>query len=54
MIADENVWLEALDSRNNVAHAYNQEIAQDIVKQTKEKYYQMFLNLKAEIESNWK
>jgi nucleotidyltransferase substrate binding protein (TIGR01987 family) len=54
MIADENVWLEALDSRNNVAHAYNQEIAQDIVKQTKEKYYQMFLNLKTEIELNWK
>lgn len=54
MITDENLWLEALDSRNNVAHAYNQVIAYDIVKQTKEKYYQMFLDLKSEIESNWK
>lgn len=53
MIKDEDIWLAALISRNNVAHAYNKEIAKDIVNQTKTKYYQMFVDLKIEIEKNW-
>lgn len=53
MINDEEVWLDALVSRNNVAHAYNQAIAIDIIKQTKEKYYNMFIQLEQEIEKNW-
>ena len=31
MIKDEDIWLAALVSRNNVTHAYNQEIAKVIV-----------------------
>ena len=31
MISDEELWLDALVSRNNVAHAYNQAIAMDII-----------------------
>lgn len=54
MITDEDLWLDALVSRNNVTHAYNQIIAIDIVRQTKERYYQMFVDLKNEIEKNWK
>lgn len=53
MISDENLWLEALVSRNNVAHAYNKDIALDIVRATKEKYYQMFCDLKEKIDGNW-
>ncbi len=53
MIEDEQLWLDALTARNNVAHAYNEEIALDIVKQTKEKYLAMFQALKNEIEQNW-
>ena len=53
MITDEDLWLDALVSRNNVTHAYNQVIAIDIVRQTKERYYQMFVDLKNEIERNW-
>ena len=30
MISDEELWLSALASRNNVAHAYNKGIAMDI------------------------
>lgn len=45
MINDENLWLDALVSRNNVAQAYNQAIAMDIVNLTKENYYSMFVNL---------
>ena len=53
MIEDEGLWLEALNSRNNVAHAYNQDIALDIVRNTKEKYYQMFCILETEITKRW-
>ncbi len=53
MIKDEEMWLAALQDRNNVAHAYNEAIALDIVKDAKEKFYDMFCELKAEIERGW-
>lgn len=53
IIKDEQLWLDALATRNNVAHAYNQAIALDIVRQTKEIYCQMFQSLKREIDQNW-
>ena len=48
MIDDENLWLEALEARNNVSHAYNRDIANYIVKQAKDKFYNMFKKLKDE------
>ena len=53
MVQDEDVWLAALVSRNNVAHAYNEAIALDIVLQTKEKYVEMFRILKDTLEREW-
>lgn len=53
MITDESLWLDALVSRNNVAHAYNQDIAMDIINRTKECYYDMFVKLGETIEKNW-
>ena len=53
LIKDQEVWLEALVSRNNVAHAYNKAIAMDIVKNTKERYVVMFRELRSEIKENW-
>ena len=53
MIDDEELWLDALVSRNNVAHAYNKDIALDIIRRTKRDYYNMFVGLKNEIENNW-
>lgn len=53
MISDEELWLDALVSRNNVAHAYNQAIAMDIIRQNKEKYYDMFIQLQKNIEQDW-
>lgn len=53
MIGDEDLWMAALNARNNVAHSYNKEIALDIINQTKEKFYQMFEELKKELDSNW-
>lgn len=50
LIKDEKLWLEALVSRNNVAHAYNKAVALDIVKAVREYYFGMFEALKEEIE----
>ena len=53
MIKDEDLWLHALQERNNVPHSYNQKIALEIVKMAKNNFYQMFCHLKAEIDKNW-
>lgn len=53
MIKDEELWLKALQERNNVSHSYNQQIALEIVRLAKEKFYEMFCSLKTEIESGW-
>lgn len=53
LIKEEKDWLDALVSRNNVAHAYNKEVALDIVKAARERYYEMFVELKGEMEREW-
>ena len=53
MIKNEELWLQGLQARNNVTHSYNQNIALGIVKDAKEKFYDMFVELKREIEENW-
>ena len=53
MIKDEDIWMAALNARNNVAHSYNKEIALDIINHTKDKFYQMFEALKKEIDMKW-
>ena len=49
----EDLWLRALQARNNVTHSYNQKIALGIVADAKEGFYQMFCDLKSEIEEKW-
>lgn len=53
MIKDEELWLAALQERNNVAHSYNEKVALEIVRQTKENFYRMFVDLKKETENEW-
>lgn len=53
MIADEDLWMQALRERNNVAHSYNQNIALGIVKLAKGDFYPMFCQLRKEVEEHW-
>ena len=53
MIKNEELWLRALQERNNVAHSYNERIALGIVMRAKESFYDMFCQLKNEIDKNW-
>lgn len=46
MIKDEELWLRALQERNNVTHSYNERIALGIVMRAKESFYDMFRELK--------
>lgn len=53
MIKDEELWLRALQARNNVTHSYNQKIALGIVSEAKNEFYKMFIDLKEEVENSW-
>ena len=53
MTKDEELWLRALQARNNVTHSYNQKIALSIVSEAKTEFYKMFVDLKEEVESVW-
>ena len=53
MIMEEELWMKALVARNNVAHAYNKEIALEIVRETKNIYFYLFENLIKTLEENW-
>ena len=53
MIKDEELWLRALQARNNVTHSYNQKIALSIVSEAKTEFYKIFVDLKEEVESVW-
>ena len=46
IIKDDELWIRALAARNNVPHAYNREVAYDIVSQTKKKFYVKSLHTK--------
>ena len=53
MISDEDIWLEALLARNNVSHSYNRVIALDIIRRTKDQFYDLFHDFKKNIDENW-
>ena len=53
MIEDEDMWLDALVSRNNVAHAYNKDIALEIVRNTKDRYFKLFETLVVNLKEDW-
>ena len=53
MIEDEEMWLDALVSKNNVAHAYNKDIALEIVRNTKDIYFKLFETLVVKLQEDW-
>lgn len=53
MLQEEELWLSALQARNNVTHSYNRAVALDIIAQTKKHFYELFCQLKATIDENW-
>lgn len=53
MLQEEELWLSALQARNNVTHSYNRAVALDIIDQTKKHFYELFCQLKKTIDEHW-
>lgn len=53
MLQEEELWLSALQARNNVTHSYNRTVALDIIDQTKKQFYELFCQLKKTIDEHW-
>lgn len=53
MIDDAECWLNALASRNEAAHAYNEDVSESIILETKTKYVKLFQKLKETVDKNW-
>lgn len=51
LIADGEVWLRMVASRNLTSHTYNEETTQQIVKAIKEEYFETFQGLGHRFES---
>ena len=53
MVKDEELWLAALQARNNVAHSYSEPIALSIIRDSQEKFIAMFEQLAKELWESW-
>lgn len=53
MINDEEGWLDTLESRNLMSHAYDDSVALSIISKTREKYISIFQELERELRENW-
>ena len=53
MIPDEQNWLELLETRNILAHTYDNEKALETIKKIKNQYIELFFELKREIDDRW-
>ena len=53
MINDEELWLSLLKARNIVSHTYSDEQSLLVIKDLKEKYINVFDNLKKILDEKW-
>lgn len=53
MVKDEELWLAALQARNNVAHFCSEPIALSIIRDSQEKFVAMFEQLAEELRERW-
>ena len=53
MVQDEEIWLAALQARDNVAYSYSEPIALSIIRDSQEKFITMFEQLAEELRESW-
>ena len=53
LIRDEELWQSALQARNNTTYLNDEAVMLDVARSAKLFYWQMFCDLKNEIERNW-
>jgi len=51
LIEDGQTWMDMIKSRNQTAHTYNEETAQEIITEVENRYYQAFCDLAQKLEN---
>ena len=51
LIEEGQVWMSMIESRIKSSHTYNEEIAKEILKEVREKYFALFLKLETKLNT---
>ena len=51
LIEEGQVWMSMIESRIKSSHTYNEEIAKEILKEVREKYFALFLKLEIKLKT---
>jgi nucleotidyltransferase substrate binding protein (TIGR01987 family) len=51
LIEEGQVWMDMIESRIKSSHTYNEEIAKEILKEIREKYFTQFIQLETKLKS---
>ena len=52
LILEGNIWMSMIESRIKSSHTYNEEVAKEILKEIREKYFKLFIQLEAKLISS--
>lgn len=52
LISDGSIWMSMIESRIKSSHTYNEEIAKEILKEIREQYFKLFIQLEAKLNSS--
>ena len=52
LILEGNIWMSMIESRIKSSHTYNEEIAKEILKEIREQYFKLFIQLEAKLISS--
>jgi len=52
LISDGSIWMSMIESRIKSSHTYNEEIAKEILKEIREQYFKLFIQLEAKLISS--
>ena len=52
LILEGNIWMSMIESRIKSSHTYNEEVAKEILKEIREQYFKLFIQLEAKLISS--
>jgi len=52
LISDGSIWMSMIESRIKSSHTYNEEIAKEILKEIREQYFKLFMQLETKLISS--
>ena len=52
LILEGSIWMSMIESRINSSHTYNEEVAKEILKEIREQYFKLFIQLEAKLISS--